>query len=255
MIVGVTVPRQLTQAFIQPDFSGFDRGASVPDVVFVGMTEYESSFDIPVAFPDEPPVNTLAEVLSAAGLSQMHIAETEKYAHVTFFFNGGVEEPFPAESRRLIPSPQDVETYDQRPQMSAERVADEFVGAFRREPVDFVVLNFANPDMVGHTGDLAATITAMETVDRCLGRVLGILRESDAHILVTSDHGNSEFMLYPDGSPNTAHTTNPVRLVYLRQGCRLREGAGLADVAPTVLRLLGVDVPPEMTGIDLCVDS
>jgi 2,3-bisphosphoglycerate-independent phosphoglycerate mutase len=247
--------RQLTRAFIEPGFSEFDRGGPAPDVVFVGMTEYEASFDIPVAFPDEPPANTLAEVLSAAGLSQLHIAETEKYAHVTFFFNGGIEEPFRGEMRRLIPSPKDIETYDQRPSMSADRVAEVFVDTFKENAFDFVVLNFANPDMVGHTGDLEATIEAMETVDRCLGEVLAALREKDAHVLVTADHGNSEFMRYADGSPNTAHTTNPVRLIFLREGCRLREGAGLSDIAPTILRLLGVDPPAEMTGVDLCVDS
>ncbi len=244
--------RELTRAFIEPEFQGFDRGGPPPDVRFIGMTEYDSSFDIPVAFPDVSPVNTLAQVLSEAGLRQLHIAETEKYAHVTFFFNGGRDEPFPGELRRLIPSPQDVETYDQRPAMSAYRVAEVFAETFRQESIDFTVLNFANPDMVAHTGHLAATVEALEAVDECLAGVLGVLAERDAHVLVTADHGNCEFMLYPDGSMNTAHTTNPVRLVYLQEGCLLRSGAGLADVAPTVLHLLGVDPPQEMTGSDLC---
>lgn len=244
--------RELTRAFIEPDFEAFDRGGRPPDLTFIGMTEYDPSSNIPVAFPDTPPVNTLAQVLSKSGLRQLHIAETEKYAHVTFFFNGGRDEPFPGELRRLIPSPKDIETYDQRPTMSAYRVAEAFSETFRQEPLDFVVLNFANPDMVAHTGNLEATVEALEAVDECLSVVLAVLAERDAHVLVTADHGNCEFMLYPDGSINTAHTTNPVRLVYLREGCLLRSGAGLSDIAPTVLRLLGVDPPREMTGSDLC---
>lgn len=245
--------RELTRAFIEPHFAEFDRGGAAPRVVFIGMTEYDADFDIPVAFPDEPPAHVLAEALSAAGLTQLHIAETEKYAHVTFFFNGGVDEPFPGEIRRLIASPTDIETYEQRPAMSAPEVAAVFCDTFRAEKPDFTVLNFANPDMVGHTGDLAATVEALQVVDACLGRVLETLREYDAHVFVTADHGNAEHMIDPDGRANTAHTTNPVRLVYLEEGCVLREGAGLADVAPTVLNLLGLEVPVEMTGVDLCV--
>lgn len=247
--------RELTRAFVEPSFGGFDRGGGAPRVAFIGMTEYDADLDIPVAFPDEPPANVLAQVLGRAGLTQLHIAETEKYAHVTFFFNGGTEEPFPGEIRRLIASPTDIETYDERPAMSAPEVAGAFVETFRAERPDFTVLNFANPDMVGHTGDLAATIAALEVVDGCLRDVLETLREHGAHVFVTADHGNAEFMIDPDGRPNTAHTTNPVRLVYLEEGCVLREGAGLSDVAPTILRLLGVDVPEEMTGSDLCVGA
>ncbi|MHB0979318.1 MAG: 2,3-bisphosphoglycerate-independent phosphoglycerate mutase [Thermoleophilia bacterium] len=247
--------RELTRAFTEPSFVDFDRGGSTPRVAFIGMTEYDAAFDIPVAFPDEPPAHVLAEVLSAAGLTQLHIAETEKYAHVTFFFNGGADVPFPGEIRRLIASPTDVETYDERPAMSAREVTSTFLDTFRAERPDFVVLNFANPDMVGHTGDLAATIEALEVVDRCVGEVLETLREYRAHVFITADHGNAEHMVDPDGQANTAHTTNPVRLVYLEEGCVLREGAGLSDVAPTILNLLGVRVPSEMTGTDLCVGS
>ncbi len=245
--------RELTRAFIDAGFGGFDRGGAVPRVHFVGMTEYDAEFKIPVAFTDEPPVRVLAEVLSEAGLRQLHIAETEKYAHVTFFFNGGREEPFPGETRRLIPSPSDIATYDQRPAMSAYEVAEAFTEAFETERPDFAVLNFANLDMVGHTGDLQATIEAAEHVDTCLGVVIEALATFGARIFVTADHGNAERMIDPStGAAETAHTTNPVRLVCLDEGVTLREGAGLADVAPTVLRLLGLEVPPEMTGEPLC---
>ncbi|MBU2603908.1 MAG: 2,3-bisphosphoglycerate-independent phosphoglycerate mutase [Actinobacteria bacterium] len=246
--------RELTQAFIDDAFEGFDRGGAPPRVHFVGMTEYDAEFEIPVAFADKPPLRVLAEVLSDAGLRQLHIAETEKYAHVTFFFNGGREEPFPGETRRLIPSPTDIATYDQRPAMSAYKVAEAFKEAFETERPDFVVLNFANLDMVGHTGDLGATIEAAEHVDTCLGVVIEALAPFGARIFVTADHGNAERMINPvSGAPETAHTTNPVRLVCLEDGVTLREGAGLADVAPTVLCLLGLEVPPEMTGEPLCV--
>jgi len=247
--------RELTRVFIEPVFSEFDRGGPAPRVAFIGMTEYDADFDVPVAFPDNPPAHVLAEVLSAAGLTQLHIAETEKYAHVTFFFNGGTEEPFPGETRRLIASPSDIETYEQRPAMSAPEVASVFRETFSAERPDFTVLNFANPDMVGHTGDLAATIEALQVVDRCLGEVLVTLKGSDARVFITADHGNAEYMIDPDGRPNTAHTTNPVRLIYLDEGCVLRQGAGLADIAPTILTSFGVDVPSEMSGRDVCVGN
>jgi 2,3-bisphosphoglycerate-independent phosphoglycerate mutase len=173
----------------------------------------------------------LAEVLSNAGLTQLHIAETEKYAHVTFFFNGGRETPFAGEIRRLVPSPKDVETYDQKPQMSAYDVVECFEQTMAEQSLDFVILNFANPDMVGHTGNLPATIEAVEYVDRCLGRVLAVLEEAGAGIIVTADHGNAEDMLEPDGSGNTAHSTNKVPLVVLDRGVTLRDGAGLSDFA------------------------
>ena len=243
--------RELTRAFIDADFDGFDRRGGAPRVAFIGMTEYEESFDIPVAFPDAPPAHVLAETISRAGLRQLHIAETEKYAHVTFFFNGGRDEPFPGESRRLIPSPRDVETYDQKPEMSAHLVTAAFREATNEEPLDFTILNFANPDMVAHTGSIAATVEALEHVDSCLAEVLNVLHARDAQVFVTADHGNAEHMIDPDGCPNTAHTTNPVYLVYVGGRGPLRGGAGLADLAPTVLSLLGLDVPDAMTGSPL----
>jgi 2,3-bisphosphoglycerate-independent phosphoglycerate mutase len=167
--------RELAAALTRVEFTGFDREGAPPVIDFAGMTEYDPNLQLAVAFPKEEPRNTLAEVISAAGLTQLHIAETEKYAHVTFFFNGGREEPFPGEMRRLIPSPKDVSTYDQKPAMSAYEVAHCFREIMASEPVDFTVLNFANPDMVGHTGNLRATIEAVEHVDRCLGEVLGVL--------------------------------------------------------------------------------
>ncbi len=240
--------RELTRAFIDVDFDEFDRDGGAPRVAFIGMTDYEESFDIPVAFPDVPPEHVLAEIISRAGLRQLHIAETEKYAHVTFFFNGGRDEPFPGETRRLIPSPRDVETYDQKPEMSAHLVTAAFRETMNEEPVDFTILNFANPDMVAHTGSIAATVEALEHVDSCLAEVLEVLHARDAQVFVTADHGNAEYMIDPDGSPNTAHTTNPVYLIYVGGRWPLREGAGLADLAPTVLSLLGLDVPDAMTG-------
>ncbi|MCL5943170.1 MAG: 2,3-bisphosphoglycerate-independent phosphoglycerate mutase [Actinobacteria bacterium] len=244
--------RQLTRAFICPDFDGFDREGPAPAVTFIAMTEYDETFTIPVAFPYEPPQDVLAEVLSRAGLRQLHIAETEKYAHVTFFFNGGREEPYPGELRRLVPSPKEVATYDRKPAMSAYEVAAAFREIMTTEEIDFVILNFANPDMVGHTGNIGATVEALEHVDRCLGQVLDVLRGRNAHVFVTADHGNAEYMLEPDGRPNTAHTTNPVRLVYAGDGLALRQGAGLADVAPTILCLLGLEQPAAMTGRSIC---
>ncbi len=246
--------RELTRAFVDAGFEGFDRGGAAPRVHFVGMTEYDAEFEIPVAFADKPPERVLAEVLSDGGLRQLHIAETEKYAHVTFFFNGGREEPFPGETRRLIQSPTDISTYDQRPAMSAYEVAAAFRDELQAGIPDFVVLNFANLDMVGHTGDLQATIEAAEHVDACLGVVIEALAPSGARVFVTADHGNAERMIDAvTGAAETAHTTNPVRLVCLEEGVVLREGAGLADIAPTVLCLLDLEVPVEMTGEPLCM--
>ncbi len=240
--------RELTRAFIDPDFVEFERRGRAPKVEYIGMTEYDASFHIPVAFPDVPPELPLAEVLSRAGLAQLHIAETEKYAHVTFFFNGGHEKPYPGEEQVLIPSPKEVATYDQKPEMSAYAVAERFVEVVQSGHFDFIILNFANPDMVGHTGSLPATIEALHHVDSCLERVVGLLQAQDADIFITADHGNAESMMNADGTPNTAHTTNPVPLLYLREGVVLREGMGLSDLAPTFLTLLGVPVPPVMTG-------
>jgi len=244
--------RELSEALTRDEFSGFERSGPRPDIRFVGMTEYEESLGLAVAFPKEEPRNVLAQVISDAGLTQLHIAETEKYAHVTFFFNGGVEAPFPGEIRKLVPSPKDVATYDQKPAMSAYEVVAAFREIMMSDPVDFVVLNFANPDMVGHTGNIEAAVEAVEHVDKCLGEVLAILADSEAKVLVTADHGNAESMLEEDGSVSTAHSTGMVPLILLEAGVLLREGAGLADVAPTLLGFLGLEVPEEMTGRSLC---
>ncbi len=244
--------RELCAALTQAGFTAFDRGADPPLVDLVGMTEYDPRLGLAVAFPKEEPRNVLAEVISQAGLTQLHIAETEKYAHVTFFFNGGREAPFPGEKRCLVPSPKDVTTYDQKPQMSAYEVVEALAGTLSEDPVDFVVVNFANPDMVGHSGDIPATIAALEHVDRCLGRTVEILERIGAKIMVTADHGNAEVMLQRDGSIDTAHSTGPVPLIVLDKALELHAGAGLADIAPTLLCFLGLPVPLEMTGTNLC---
>ncbi len=244
--------RELAAALTQADFAGFDRGGPAPEVDFVGMTEYEAKLGLAVAFPKEEPRHVLAEVISAAGLTQLHIAETEKYAHVTFFFNGGREKPFAGETRKLIPSPKDVETYDQKPAMSIYEVTAALEQIMNETPTDFVVLNFANPDMVAHTGNLPATVEAIEHVDRCLGKVLQVLEGVGAKVVVTADHGNAEQMFEADGEGNTAHSVNKVPLVVIERGVPLRKGAGLSDVAPTLLHFLGLEVPVEMTGQTLC---
>jgi 2,3-bisphosphoglycerate-independent phosphoglycerate mutase len=212
------------------------------------MTRYAEDLDTHVAFAEQQIDNTLAEVLAAHGLRQLHAAETEKYAHVTYFFNGGREEPWPGEERILVPSPRDVPSYDHKPEMSAEEVAQRFCSALD-ESFSFAVINFANPDMVGHTGVIPAVVNAVETADRCLGEVVARVTELGGACLVTADHGNAEKMLEDDGvSPHTAHTTNPVPLVLTLAGETLRDGGEIADLAPTTLALLGLEQPAEMTG-------
>jgi 2,3-bisphosphoglycerate-independent phosphoglycerate mutase len=222
---------------------------------YTTLTEYEEGWPYPIAFPPQRPVATLAGVLAAAGAPQLHVAETEKYAHVTYFFNGGEELPHGGERRLLAPSPRDVPTYDLEPEMSARKVTDLFLEAWgeRREGgFRFAVLNFANPDMVGHTGVIPAAVRAIETVDGCLREVVRAVLDVGGACLVTADHGNAEHMLEPDGSPNTAHTSNPVPLILTLPGLRLLQGEGiLADVAPTVLALLGIPQPEEMSGRSL----
>ncbi len=246
--------REITQALAQDDFSGFRRERFPRPGAYVCMTEYDASFGLPVAFPPEELVDVLGEVVSKQGLCQLRIAETEKYAHVTFFFNGGREEPFPGEERCLVPSPRDVKTYDLKPQMSAFEVADELVRLVDETLFDLVVLNFANCDMVGHTGVLPAAIKACETVDSCLGRVLEKLDSLGYAALVTADHGNAECLLDDEGNPVTAHSTNRVPLIlpFSRfSRFSLREGGILADIAPTVLQLMGLARPAAMTGTSL----
>jgi 2,3-bisphosphoglycerate-independent phosphoglycerate mutase len=216
------------------------------------MTRYEEDFDYPVLFEPERPPTTLSIVLAATGSSQLHVAETEKYPHVTYFFNGGEEQPLPGERRELVPSPRDVATYDHKPEMSAQAAADAFVAAWREQAPRFGIINFANADMVGHTGVIPAAVRAIETVDGCLGEVLAAVHEHGGVCVVTADHGNSDHMLEPDGSPNTAHSLNPVPLILTTHAATLRTEPGiLADVAPTVLALLGIEQPAQMTGHSL----
>ncbi len=242
--------RELSAALADPAFTGFDRGA-MGLVRLTAMTQYWDGQPGAIAFAEDRPVNVLADALERAGIQQLHVAETEKYAHVTYFFNGGREGEHVGEERVLIPSPRDVETYDQRPEMSAAGVADAVVAGLRRGEAGFVVVNFANPDMVGHTGNIPAVVAAVEEVDRCLGDVVAAVRAVDGVALVTADHGNAEQMLEGDGEPHTAHTTNPVPLILVGGGLVLQDRGRLADLAPTILTLLGVEVPAVMTGTSL----
>ena len=247
--------RQLTRAFTEEDFAGFDRGPR-PGIRFTMMTVYDYTFMLPVAFGPERHTQILADVFAEVTLRNLRIAETEKYAHVTFFFNGGVETEFPGEKRMLIAS-QKVATYDLKPEMSAFEVTGEIMRAIESGEFDVFIINYANADMVGHTGVLEATIKAIETIDTCVGRVVAAIRERGGTTIITADHGNAEQMIDPKtGGPFTAHTTNPVPLILVGDyRGRLREGGWLKDVAPTLLGLLGVPKPAEMTGEDLRLDA
>ena len=244
--------RELTRALAEPEFAEFDRDGGEPLRRYATLTEYEQGWPYPVAFPPERPPTTLGIALAAAGARQLHVAETEKYPHVTYFFNGGDEAPLAGETRALVDSPRDVPTYDHKPEMSARAAATAFTEAWRSESPAFGIVNFANADMVGHTGVIEAAVTAVETVDECLGEVVAAVHAGGGACVVTADHGNADHMLEPDGSPNTAHSLNPVPLIVTVPGLKLRAGDGvLADVAPTVLDLLGMRQPPEMTGRSL----
>jgi len=246
--------RQMTAALALADFSGFPR-TRVVRLGYACMSEYDRAFNLPLAFPPEDVANPLAQVLADHQVRNLRLAETEKYAHVTYFLNGGVEAPFPCEERALVPSPQ-VATYDLQPAMSAMAIAEKAEEALASGRFGAIVINFANPDMVGHTGVMAATVEAVEVTDRALGRVIEAARRAGASVLITSDHGNAEFMADPKtGQPHTAHTTNPVPLILFNSGAhdRLEQGGTLADVAPTFLSLLGLSAPPEMTGHNLRV--
>jgi 2,3-bisphosphoglycerate-independent phosphoglycerate mutase len=247
--------RELTRAFTEPGFDAFDRGPHPPSVDFVTMTEYKKEFPLPVAFPPEHPEHVLCDVLAEHGLRQLHVAETEKYAHVTFFFNGGAEHEVEGERRILVPSPRDVPTYDHDPAMSAFEVTDELVDELETGQYEFAIVNYANADMVGHTGVIAAAVAAVEAVDTCVGQVVDVVARLGGACLITADHGNSDNMLEPDGNPNTAHSTNPVPFIATVDGVRVREGGRLCDLAPTALALLGLPAPPEMTGIPLLEPS
>ena len=247
--------RQLTRALAEPSFDEFSRGGA-PTIDLTTMTEYRNGWPYPVAFPEQRPATTLAETIARAGGRQLHVAESEKYAHVTYFFNGGREVEVEAEERCLVESPRDVATYDEKPQMSAAGAAATFIEHWGAGSYRFGIINFANPDMVGHTGVIPAAVAAVEEVDRLLGDVVAAVSERGGACIVTADHGNCDNMLEPDGSANTAHSLNPVPLIVTAEGVGpLRSGGILADVAPTVLELLGIQQPPEMTGRSLLGDG
>jgi 2,3-bisphosphoglycerate-independent phosphoglycerate mutase len=241
--------RQMSRALADPDFDEFPRNEATLELTT--MTEYRKGWPYPVAFPEQRPKTTLAEVIANAGADQLHVAETEKYAHVTYFFNGGKEQEVEGEERRLVVSPRDVPTYDHKPEMSAEGAAESFVSRWGEGDYRFGIINFANPDMVGHTGVIPAAVKAVETVDTQLGKVVDAVTAKGGACIITADHGNCDNMLEPDGSPNTAHSLNPVPLIVTEQGLDLRDHGILADVAPTALALLGIDQPKAMTGRSL----
>ncbi|MEA1968850.1 MAG: 2,3-bisphosphoglycerate-independent phosphoglycerate mutase [Thermodesulfobacteriota bacterium] len=247
--------REITRAFTEKKFTDFERKAFIDIPDFLCMTLYDESFTLPVAFGPQHFSNILGEIISNHGMSQLRIAETEKYAHVTYFFNGGDEKIFPLEKRMLIPSPKEVATYDEKPEMSAQQVADAACEKIESGDFRFVVLNFANMDMVGHTGILEACVKGCETVDKCAEQVVKKIWETGGTAMVTADHGNAENMIAKDGSPHTAHTLNPVRFIIAGKeyvGQKLKNGI-LGDIAPTVLEVMGIDKPNEMTGTSLFV--
>jgi 2,3-bisphosphoglycerate-independent phosphoglycerate mutase len=246
--------RQLTMALADPEFDELPR-AGGPLLDLTTMTEFRKGWPHPVAFPEARPSTTLAEVIAAAGGRQLHVAETEKYAHVTYFFNGGREQELEEEERSLVPSPRDVPTYDRKPEMSAREAAGAFAGRWSEGGYRFGIINFANADMVGHTGVIPAAVRAVETVDACLGEVVAAVEATGGACVVTADHGNCDHMLEPDGSPNTAHSLNPVPLLVTAEGVALRDHGILADVAPTILELLGIPQPEAMTGNSLLQPS
>jgi 2,3-bisphosphoglycerate-independent phosphoglycerate mutase len=245
--------RQIVRAMTDPSFDGFDVSAR-PSLTVTTLTQYDATFDVNVAFAPFTMSRIVAEVVSEAGKTMLKTAETEKYPHVTYFFNGGVEPPYPGEDRRLVPS-QKVATYDLAPEMSATGIADVLCNSMDAREHDFTLCNFANADMVGHTGSIPATIAAVEAVDNCLDRIVRSARKSGTRLIITADHGNAEMMLDPaTGGPHTAHTSNPVPIVFFNPAGgepAIRGGGALCDVGPTVLGMLGIDTPPEMTGVDL----
>ena len=248
--------RQIVRALIDPAFDGFDVSGR-PNLTVVTLTSYDRTFQVPVAFAPTSMERILAQVLSASGLTMLKTAETEKYPHVTYFFNGGVEQPYKGEERVLVPSPK-VATYDLKPEMSAAGVTDALEKGLLSLDHDFILCNYANADMVGHSGSIPATIKAVETVDACLARVVAAAEKAGFTLIVTADHGNAELMIDPEtGGPHTAHTTNPVPFVVLggEQKLALRAGGALCDVAPTILSMLGIEQPREMSGVNLGVNS
>ena len=246
--------REITRTLVDPDFTGFERKKGFFPLTYVCMTQYDATMpNVEVAYKPESLENTFGEYISNKGLTQLRIAETEKYAHVTFFFNGGVEKQYPGEDRILVKSPS-VATYDLQPEMSAYEVTDKMVEAVKSGKYDALILNYANCDMVGHTGVFEAAVKAVEAVDTCVGRVVEAVKEMGGCVLLTADHGNADKMVDEDGEPFTAHTTNPVPFCVINHPCKLREGGRLADIAPTMLQVLGLEQPKEMTGESLIVD-
>jgi 2,3-bisphosphoglycerate-independent phosphoglycerate mutase len=240
--------RQITRPFIEPDFDGFVREREPRLGSFISLTEYNADFDVPVAYPAERLKDVFGEYVAKNGLHQLRLAETEKYAHVTFFFNGGQEKPFDGEDRILVKSPM-VATYDMQPEMSAPEVTDKLVAAIEGGSYDVIICNYANPDMVGHTGKFDAAVKAIEAVDACLGRIVAAIDNCGGEMLVTADHGNAELMLDNNsGQPHTAHTTNLVPLVYVGRPAQMLENGALSDIAPTMLTLMNMPIPPDMTG-------
>ncbi len=245
--------RQITRAFVDPDFAGFERKKGYFPVTFVCMAQYDASMpNVSVAYPPEQLTMTYGEYMSKCGKTQLRIAETQKYAHVTFFFNGGEEKQFEGEDRILIQSP-DVPTFDLKPEMSAYEVTDAVVKAIEEDKYDTIILNYANCDMVGHTGIFDAAKAAVEAVDTCVGRMVDAILAKGGAALITADHGNADKLLEADGSPFTAHTTNPVPLIVVGHDCKLRDGGVLADLCPTMLDIMGMEQPAEMTGKSLIV--
>ena len=244
--------REMTWALNLPDFDGFERKKEVFPLNYVCTAQYDEAMDVPIAFPPEEITNTLGDIVSEKGFKQFRVAETEKYAHVTFFFNGGVEKACEGEERCLVPSPKQFATYDLIPEMSANAVADKCCEAIKSGEYELVICNFANCDMVGHTGVMEAAVKAVETVDACMGRVYDAVKSmSDTVLLVTADHGNADCMALSDGKINTAHTTNPVPFVVCCDGVELKCGGRLADIAPTILEIMNIPQPAEMTGVSL----
>ena len=243
--------REITRTFVDADFDGFERKNGFFPLNFVCMTQYDATMpNVDVAFKPQSLTNTLGEYVSDKGLAQLRIAETEKYAHVTFFFNGGVEKQYEGEDRILVKSPS-VATYDLQPEMSAYEVTEKLVPAIKSGKYDMIILNFANCDMVGHTGIFDAAVKAVEAVDDCVGKVVDAITEMGGVALITADHGNADKMVDTDGSPFTAHTTNPVPFCVIGYDCQLREGGRLADIAPTMLQIMGLEQPAEMDGTSL----
>jgi 2,3-bisphosphoglycerate-independent phosphoglycerate mutase len=243
--------REITRALADPDFAEIERGGAPVVERYATLAEYDEDWTYPVVFPPERPAVTLAQVIADHGLQQLHVAETEKYPHVTYFFNGGEEHEHTGETFELVPSPRDVPTYDHKPEMSAYEATDAFVERFEAQRPAFAIINFANADMVGHTGVIEAAVRAVEAVDECLGRVLETVHAAGGACIVTADHGNADEMLEEDGSPDTAHSLNPVPFVVTAGASALSGEGVLADVAPTALALLGIDQPAEMTGRSL----